>query len=216
MSQVFIVGGSGQIARLLATTLSKGGHQVQSMYRNPSQKEALQALGAKPILGNLLELTPQELSELMKGSDTVVFSAGAGGKGGMEMTDAIDGKGLELSVKAAEKAGIKRFILVSAFPEAGRDKALGEGFENYMRIKKAADVYLTHSTLDWVIVRPGTLTDHHGSKKINVGPAIAYGDVSRENVALTLAQIIEHPKIKKIIIELTDGDTDIPHAIAAL
>ena len=46
-------------------------------------------------------------------------------------------------------------MLVSAFPESERSQGLGEGFEHYMRVKKTADVYLTRTDLDWLIVRPG-------------------------------------------------------------
>src|SRR3546814_16327835 len=72
----------------------------------------------------------------MAGSDILVFSAGAGGKGGVEMIDAIDGRGLELAVAAARQAGIQRFLLVSAFPEASRGKEVSETFEHYMAVKK--------------------------------------------------------------------------------
>ena len=75
------------------------------------------------------------------GRDVVVFSAGAGGKGGPEMTNAIDGRGAELAVAAAQKAGIERFLLVSAFPEASRGKKVSDTFENYMAVKKRADVH---------------------------------------------------------------------------
>src|SRR3546814_18364883 len=82
----------------------------------------------------------------MAGSDVVVFSAGAGGKGGLEMTNAIDGRGLELAVAAAQKAGVQRFLLVSAFPEASRGKKVSETFENYMTVKKQADVHLVEGS----------------------------------------------------------------------
>ena len=95
-----------------------------------------------------------ELASLLAGHDAVVFSAGAHGTG-RDQTTAIDGKGLEKAVDAARQAGVARFVLVSVFPDAGRDLETNEGFEHYMRVKKAADVYLTATDLDWVVVRPG-------------------------------------------------------------
>src|SRR3546814_19371028 len=94
----------------------------------------------------------------MAGSDIVVFSAGAGGKGGVEMIDAIDGRGLELAVAAARQAGIQRFLLVSAFPEACRGKEVSATFEHSMAGKKFPEVHLSESDLAWVILRPGTLS----------------------------------------------------------
>ena len=78
------------------------------------------------------------------GHDAVVFSAGAHGTG-MDKTTAIDGRGLEKAADAAALVGVTRFVLVSVFPEAGRDRERSEGFEHYMRVKKAADVYLSHT-----------------------------------------------------------------------
>lgn len=213
MKKVFIVGGAGKIARHLAQKLSKQGHTPLSLYRQAEQAEELKALGATPIHGDLLKLDAEELAQLMENSDVVVFSAGAGGKGGQEMTNAIDGLGLELAVTAAKQAGIQRFLLVSAFPEAGRGTEISEQFENYMLVKKLADVHLAESDLDWVILRPGTLLDSPGTAKVRVGLAIPYGTVPREDVAATLLEIIEQPTISKVIIELTQGDTPVAEAV---
>lgn len=207
MSKVFIVGGAGKVGRRLAQRLSLRGHQTVALHRKPEQAQELQALGARPVLGSLLELDAAGLAQLMAGSDVVVFSAGAGGQGGMEMTAAIDGRGLERAVAAARKAGVPRFLLVSAFPEASRGKHVSETFENYMAVKKLADVHLAESDLDWVILRPGTLLDAPGTGKVRTGLAIPYGDVPRDDVAATLLEIIERPAVSRVIIELTQGDT---------
>ena len=213
MKKVFIVGGSGKIARHLAQQLSKQGHTPLSLYRHAEQADELTALGATPVHGDLLQLDVDTLSQLMTGSDVIVFSAGAGGKGGPEMTNAIDGLGLELAVAAAKKAGVRRFILVSAFPEAGRGTEISEHFENYMLVKKLADVHLAETDLDWVILRPGTLLDSPGTGKVRAGLAIPYGTIAREDVAAALLEIIERPTIKRVIIELTQGDTPAAEAM---
>ncbi len=77
MRSVFIVGGSGKVARSLAQQLAECGHQPRSLYRHAEQAEGLKALGATPVAGNLLELDTEALAKLMAGSDTVVFAAGA-------------------------------------------------------------------------------------------------------------------------------------------
>ena len=132
------------------------------------------------------------------------------------MTNAVDGDGLAKSVAAAQRAGIARFILVSAFPEAGRGRQLSDTFENYMRVKKQADVVLAASMLEWVIVRPGTLTDEPATGKISAGPAIAYGTIARADVAATLAALVHQPAVSRVIIELTAGETPVAEAIDAL
>lgn len=216
MSNVFIIGATGNVGRRLIKQLAERGHQPLALHRKAEQSDELKAAGATPVKGDLVETDSKRLAELMQGSDAVVFTAGAGGKGGQQMTNAIDGEGLKLAVDAAQQAAVKRFLLVSAFPEAGRGKAISEGFENYMAVKKQADIYLVASDLDWVILRPGTLLDDKGTGKVTADLAIPYGEVSRDDVAATLAEIIDRPNISRMIIELTEGDKPISEALQLL
>lgn len=215
MNKVFIVGGGGKVGRRLAQQLAERGHEPRSLFRHAEQAAQLKALGNTPIAGSLLDLDSDALAQLMAGSDAVVFSAGAGGKGAPQMTDAIDGRGLQLAVAAAKTAGVHRFVLVSAFPEASRGTTVSETFENYMAVKKQADVHLAESGLDWVIVRPRTLLDSTGTGKVRAGLAIPYGEVTRDDVASALLEIIEHPDVTRTIIELTQGDTAVAEPLRA-
>lgn len=215
MSKVFIIGAAGKVGRRLVMQLVGRGHEAIALHRNPEQGSELADLGATPIEGNLLELESGQMAQLMSSSDAVVFTAGAGGAG-MDLTNAIDGRGLELAVAAAIQAGVRRFILVSAFLDALRGSPLSEGFENYIAVKKRADAHLVGSDLDWVIVRPGTLLEDTGTGKILTDVAIPYGEVSRDDVAATLAELIDQPKVSRVIIELTQGDTPVSDAVRRL
>jgi len=215
MANVFIVGAAGKVGSRLVKLLSENDHQVTAMHRKPEQGDSLAKLGGKPCLLSITDADVDSLTTAMKGADTVVFSAGAGGAS-VELTNAVDGEGLEKSVDAAQAAGVKRFILVSAFPDAGRGKHISETFENYMRVKRLADVYLAQSKLDWVILRPGTLTLEEGTGKVNAGLAIKYGDISRDDVAETIQAIIENEGISRKIIELTEGETPVREAVASI
>jgi uncharacterized protein YbjT (DUF2867 family) len=145
----------------------------------------------------------------------VVFSAGAHGTG-TDKTTAIDGAGLEKAADAAIRAGASRFVLVSVFPEAWRDRETSEGFEHYIRVKKAADSYLTRTGLDWVIVRPGDLLDATGTGRVTAGPATAYGAVRRDDVAAFIEAVLHEPALNRVIVELTNGDTPVAEAVAEL
>ena len=122
---------------------------------------------------DLVAATPQQLAEALQGADAVVFSAGAGGRGGPEATNAIDGDAAVRLVDAASAAGVRRFVLVSVFMDAGRGGQVSDTFENYMRVKRASDVHLAASGLDWTILRPGTLTDDPGTGTVRLGPPSA-------------------------------------------
>ncbi len=215
MATCFIIGAAGKVGLRLTRQLSAKQHAVSALHRKPEQAATLQAAGAQPVAGDIQQLTVDALAQQMAGHEVVVFTAGAGGAG-IALTNAIDGDGLDLAVAAAEQAGVPRFILVSAFPDAGRGKAISEGFENYMRVKRLADVRLVASGLEWVILRPGTLTDAAGTGRVNADLAIPYGEISRDDVATTLVSLIENPAIKYQIIELTTGDQPIEAALQRL
>ncbi len=217
MTGIFIIGGAGGVGRRLGPMLAARGAGVGAMARRPDQLDSLRARGVTPVAGDLTALDAAGLSGLMQGSGAVVFTAGAGGTGGPERTTAVDGEGMEKAVSAAQAARISRFLLVSVIPDALRGAASpGERFEHYMRIKRRADNHLAQSGLDWVILRPGTLTDQPGTGKVRAGAAVPYGDVSRDNVATVLAEIIATPGLSRRVIEVTDGDIPAAQAIGDL
>jgi uncharacterized protein YbjT (DUF2867 family) len=215
MSRVFVIGAAGKVGTRLVNNLRRSAHNVVALHRQQEQALAISEMGAQPVFGNLIELDSAELARSMAGSDVVIFSAGAGGAG-IELTNAIDGRGLETAVRAAELAGVRRFVLISAFPEALRGTETSAGFENYMRVKKEADVFLASSKLQWVILRPGTLVDNPGTGKVRAGLAIPYGEIPRDDVAAFLAALIDCPGISQQIIELTKGTAPINLAVSTL
>lgn len=213
--KVFQIGAAGGIGRRLAALLTEVGDEVTGMHRNPDQADAIIDSGATPVTGDLITDGIDALAAKFRGHDAIVFSAGAHGTG-MDKTTLIDGKGLEKAADAARLAGVSRFLLVSVFPEAGRDRETSEGFEHYMRVKKTADVYLTRTDLDWLIVRPGTLRNEPGNGLVTAGPAIEYGDVARDAVAAFLAAALHRPELNRVIVELTNGTTPVAEAIDRL
>ena len=211
MSAVFIVGGAGKVARRLTPLLVERGHRVSSLHRNPEQATGLAELGATPVEGDLAALPVEDLAALMRGHNSVVFSAGAGGAG-VDVTRTIDGEGLKKSVDAAKAAGVERMLLVSVFPDALRDGERKEGFEIYIEVKKAADAYLVASGLDFAIVRPGTLTEDSGTGRVRADLAIPYGEIPRDDVAAFLAELVDRPDLRRVVVELTGGDTPVAEA----
>ena len=124
------------------------------MHRAGGQDAVIRGAGGTPVTGDLIEDSVETLAERLAGHDAVVFSAGAHGTGA-EMTSAIDGRGLKKAADAAVACGVRRFVLVSVFMDALREQPRSEGFEHYMKVKRAADTHLAGTGLDFLIVRPG-------------------------------------------------------------
>ncbi|MER7393997.1 NAD(P)H-binding protein [Streptomyces sp. NPDC000151] len=213
--KVFQIGAAGGVGRRLTPLLTQRGDVVTGMHRRSAQGETVQAAGGTPVIGDLIADSVEDLAGKMRGHDAVVFSAGAHGTG-QDKTTLIDGRGLEKAADAAALAGVSRFVLVSVFPDALRDGTRSEGFEHYVKVKKTADVYLTRTDLDWLIVRPGTLLDTPGTGRVTAGPAVEYGDVHRDDVAAFLDAALHAPALSRVIVELTSGDTPVSDAVTRL
>jgi hypothetical protein len=150
------------------------------------------------------------------------------GVGLASLTDGISGAfpaqcrigvDLKLSVNAGHRlpgSGIQRFLLVSVFPEAWRERHMDAGFEHYIAVKKEADMALSESGLDWVILRPSALKNDPGVGTVNLGVAQIHTEVRRDDVAATLTELIHAPAVSRKILELTEGDTPIAEAVGAV
>jgi uncharacterized protein YbjT (DUF2867 family) len=214
--RAFIIGITGGTGSRLARQLQMRGDDVGGLYRRREQWERLAELGLRGTLGDLQEMSERALADSMRGNDVVIYSAGATDIDSDSSIDAVDGDGVARSSAAARRAGIQRFMLVSVFPEAGRDRPMLESFERYMRAKKRAEVALVKTDLDWVIVRPSSLSDNPGVGRVNLSPAEFHTEICRDDVAAVLAELVHTPSIRRSIFELTEGATPIAAAVANL
>lgn len=166
---VFIIGITGRIGVLLAEKLRVRGATVRGLVRRTDQQAALAQRSISTELGDLARLTPKGLAQGLGDVDVIVFTAGSNG-GDEETTRTIDRDGLATAIEAAGLAGVDRFTLVSVFPESWRERDLGEAVEYYFALKKEAEVALSRSGLDWVILRPSLLVDGPGAGTVSLGP----------------------------------------------
>lgn len=214
MSTVTIIGGHGKVALLLAPLLAEAGHTVRSWIRKPDQSDDVKAAGAEPVITDVEQLSVDEIAEQLSGSDVVVWAAGAGG-GAPERTWALDRDAALRSFDAAAKAGAKRYLIVSYFG-AGPDHGVPESepFFAYAEAKTLADQGLAKSSLDWTILRPSglTLAEPTGSIETSAQGATG-GEVSRANVAQTIAAALADDTTIGKTIEFNDGGTPIAEAI---
>lgn len=213
MTKVFVFGCTGGVGSRLAQRLVAQRVHVVGLCRRPDQADALRKLGVEPALGDLTELNVPDLAKLMADCRVAVFAAGAPNPGA-GAADRVDGEGLVLATDAAADADVRRFLHVSTFPDASRDRRMPAEFEHYIKVKRHADVHLASTDLDWVILRPGTLTNARGSGKVHLGTAIPHGDVPRDDVAAVLAGLLDKQDVSREILELTSGDTPVADAIA--
>lgn len=212
--RIFIIGITGGVGSRLARSLLTRGDSVSGLVRHEEQRRDLRAAGIEAKVGDLMTITSAELAGLIGSVDAIAFTAGAGGVG-PDATTVIDGEGVVKAIEAARINAIDRFGLVSVFPEAWRERNLGPGFDHYIAVKKGADIALTQSGLDWIILRPAVLLDEPGRGAVTLGPAQIHEAITRQDVADTLAALLHEPGITQQLLELTQGETPIAEAVAA-
>lgn len=215
--RVVIAGGHGQIAQLLIKALAAQGDTGVGLVRSGEHVAELEAIGGEAVVVDLELATPVELQEVLAGADAVVFAAGSGG-GDAARTDAVDRGAAELTARAAELAGVRRYVQVSSFGAGEEIPAdTPEGFVVYLQAKTAAEQDLmSRGGLDWTILRPGGLTDADATGLVALSePPLARGDVPRADVAHVLLALLKNPGTAGKVLMLTSGATELPDAVAA-
>ncbi|WP_375401619.1 NAD(P)H-binding protein [uncultured Amnibacterium sp.] len=217
MSSIVIVGGHGKIALLLARALTGQGHSVRSTIRAEPHGAEVEAAGAAPWTLDIESADVGDFADAFGAADAVVFSAGAGGDGNIDRKHTVDLGGSLKSIAAAKRAGIARFVQVSAM---GVDEPLPEDtdpvWRAYVEAKRDADAALRASGLDWTIVRPGALTDDVATDQVQMAPRLPRGSVPRADVAAVLVAVLEDDSTIGSQFELTSGPNTISDALASL
>ena len=115
--RIIVIGGSGRTGLLIIEKLVKAGHAVVATIRNP-----------------------RHMAETVKRADAVVFAAGsAAGEG-----SALDRIGTRRTVHAAENAGVKRYLSISALgASTGLSiRSMDDEMKDYYKQKRAAAKFM--------------------------------------------------------------------------
>lgn len=216
---IAIAGGNGKIARILTQLLADEDHRVLNLIRNPKQSDGLVALGGEPIVLDLESADVDTVAAQLSDADVVVFAAGAGPGSGAARKQTVDYESAVLMADAAEQAGVRRFLQISAMgvddePPAGTDAVFAE----YLRAKAAAEADLRgRRLLDWTIIRPGLLTDDEPTGLVELSEEpVPRGAITRSDVAAVLAELIDARASHGKTLTLVEGETDVLDAVGAI
>jgi uncharacterized protein YbjT (DUF2867 family) len=212
---VTIAGGHGKIALRLTALLTGRADHVTSIIRNPDHRADVERAGGTPVVIDLETTDVDDLAPALRGTDAVVFAAGAGPGSGTTRKDTVDRAAAVLLADAACAAGVRRYLLISSTgvddpPRPGTD----EVWAAYLTAKKAAEEALRASGLEWTILRPGMLTDQAGTGRVLLAPPpVERAEVTRDDTAAVLVALLDTPTTAGRILELRGGDTAIADAV---
>ncbi len=214
MSRIAVVGGHGKVARHLHPLLVAAGHTPVALVRREEYRAELEGQGAEVRLLDVEGEDAAGFAAAFDGCHAVVFAAGGGPDGNIERKRTVDLEGSLKSIEGARRAGISRFVQVSAI---GVDAPLPPDTEPvwraYVEAKRDADEALRASGLDWTIIRPGRLTDGPPTGLVALGPDLERGEVPRADVAAVLAAVIDTGAGIGAQWDLVSGETPIDEAV---
>ncbi|MEQ5144517.1 NAD(P)H-binding protein [Proteus mirabilis] len=210
---ILVIGAKGRVGhRLIEILLAKGHHVIgttrklsDTSVHHPSQYHEIELDITKP-LSSITDLLPDNL-------EAIYFTTGSRGKDLLQ----VDLHGAVKTMQAAEKKGIKRYIMLSAINSLSPDK--WTELIDYFTAKYFADLYLRDRTqLDFTLVQAGYLTEKQGTYKITtkLEDNATKGEITIDNVAATLAEILDKPNTFKKCIPILDGDEAIKTALSRI
>ncbi|KAB5584943.1 hypothetical protein GE09DRAFT_9705 [Coniochaeta sp. 2T2.1] len=239
---VLLLGGNGKVAQYLTPLLLKRSWKVTSIIRSQDQVQSLKKLGDNQP--GKLDVLVRSLEEVKSDSqakslidevkpDYIVWSAGAGGKGGPKRTFAIDRDAAIHFINAAVSTpSVTKFLMVSYImsrkekPSWWSDESWNATLDTnqnvlptYYKAKIAADEALhtaakkRGSDFAGINLRPGTLTMEPAGK-VELGKTKkAKGNVSRESVAKVADLLLAAEGLKTSWIDLLDGEDEPAEAV---
>jgi uncharacterized protein YbjT (DUF2867 family) len=185
--RVLVLGGYGFIGLEIARALLARGADVIGLGRDPDLGRRLLPQ-ARWIGADMAQLvTPRQWAPMLDGVDAIVNAAGALQDSPRDHLAAVHHLAISACVAAAEAAGVKRFVQISAVG-AGVDASTA-----FMSTKAKGDDAVKASSLDWVILRPGLVIGRNaygGTQLIRMLAAIpfvealAYPDAMIQTVSI--------------------------------
>lgn len=191
MSNVLVLGASGQIAQWVVKSLTNQPEINQTLFlRNPKKLAEFDPAQAQIVVGNVLDR--ELLKSSMSGQDIVYANL---------IGDDLD-KQAEAVIDAMQETGVKRLIFVLSlgiydeipgkFGE-WNDNIIGEPLKYYRRTADAIEA----SGLDYTILRPAWLMDEDevDYEITEKGQPFKGTVVSRKSVGDLIAKVIVNPDL---------------------
>jgi uncharacterized protein YbjT (DUF2867 family) len=145
--KVAVFGGTGFVGSYIVDSLLAHGHTPRLLVRPGSESKVVQRERCELVSGEIGQ--PEAVAECMAGADAAIYNIGLIRelpKQGITW-EAMHYNGAVTAMDAATRAGVRRFVLMSA------NGAKPEG-TGYQSTKYRAEQYLAGSGLDWTVFRP--------------------------------------------------------------
>ena len=186
-----VFGATGGTGKEIVKQALADGHEVTVLVRDPARL-TVKHDKLYLVIGDVLNV--DKVEETLAGSDAVCCSLG----NTPNNPDMVVSEGTSNIISCMEKQGVKRLVVVSAMGVGESLEQVTLTFKMLMKTvlrkayedKERQEQLVRESDLDWVIVRPGGLTNGlaTGEYQFGLDPTIGSGQVSRADVAAFVLQ----------------------------
>ncbi len=234
IQNVVVAGATGQTGSRIYDKLRAQGFATTGGVRNVAK--ATKALNVDPKKDNplahldVVEDSLDALAETLKGADGLIIACGMNpGKNLLRMAAAaheVDNVGTCKLIEAAQKAGVKKVVLVSSILTNGRAWGQEESpgfkitnaFGNALDEKLEAEKYLRKAGMDYTIVRPGGLQAKPpvGALSINSEDTLNSGEISRDLVADVCVAALNDKSASNKVLEIIEDEGKPPKVFNGL
>ena len=143
---ILLTGGTGTVGRELVRLLQVSGRPHRVLTRSSESTRTLESAGSQAMVGNVEH--PADLVAAVAGCDTVISAMTGFGPSSGSSPAAVDRDGNLNLIRAAQNAGVERFVLFSV-----RDAGPAHPLE-LNRMKFSAEQALRESAMGWIILHP--------------------------------------------------------------
>ncbi len=186
-----VFGATGGTGQEIVSQALAAGHEVTVLVRDLA-KMALSHDKLYMVIGDVLN--PDKVEETLAGAEAVCCSLGHTANN----PDTAVSDGTRNIIEAMTKQKIPRLVVVSALGVGNSREQVARSFRMIMKTvlrkayedKERQEQLVRESDLDWIIVRPGGLTNGPatGEYQFGLDPTIGGGQVSRADVAAFVLQ----------------------------
>ena len=184
--KIAVFGGTGGTGRLIIEQAMDSGHQITALVRDPARLSEA-AKQADIIVGDVLNT--EKVCETISGVDAVTVSLG----NRSDSPENTVSEGTRNIITCMNEVQVKRLIVVTSLGVGNSKNQVPMAFKLVMKTvmrkimadKELQEKFVHNSGLDWVIVRPGELSNDppSGACVYGTAPSIMAGKVSRADVA---------------------------------
>lgn len=194
---LLVIGGTSGIGLETVRLALDRGHRVTAMARRP---ERMPLLDPNLILFKGDVTDPTTVDAAVDGKDAIIFTIGMGPT--RKPVTAFS-EGTQHVLDAMERRDVGQLVMVTgigAGDSRGHGSAVYDFFVRPVLLKTVyedkdrSEELIRESAVDWVIVRPGFLTDKPGTERYRVIQeldGVTAGDIARADVAHFMLSVVE-------------------------